>query len=777
TAAYLLADIDKDTVDFQPNYDGARQEPIVLPARFPNLLVNGGGGIAVGMATNLPPHNLGEVIDASVAPIERPDVTEAELLDIVPGPDFPTGALVVGRSGARQGLSTGRGSVIMRGRCEIEEVRSGRQAIIVTEIPYQVNKAGMIEKIAELVRDKRVEGIAEVNDHSDREGMRVVIELKRDAVPDVVLNQLYRYSPLQTTFGVNMLALNGGRPELLTLRTLLQSFLSFREEVIARRTKHELGKARDRAHVLVGLAVAVANIDEVIELIRRAPDPATARERLRERAWPAKDMAPLIALVADPRSMLDDDGSIRLTDEQARAILALQLQRLTALGATEIGDEAKGLADKIRDYLDILRSRPRVLEIIKAELEEVKDKFAVPRRSQFLDVELEIDDEDLIQREDMVVTVTRGGYVKRTALAEYRTQRRGGKGRAGMAMKEEDVITSVFVASTHTPILCFSSTGMVYKLKVWRLPQADPRARGKAFVNLLPLGQDEWITKVMALPEDEASWGELDVMFATKSGRIRRNKLSDFVNVNRAGKIAMKPDEGDGIVGVQIASGDDDDVLLTTALGRCIRFPVTDVRVFAGRTSTGVRGVTLAKGDEVISMAILRHVDISPAEARAYLKHANAMRRAAGEDGEEIEAVVEDGEEESGEEAALTPERIAALGAGEQFLLTLADDGYGKRTSAYDYRCAGRGGKGLRAHDLSRGGRLVASFPIEESEEVMLVTDGGQLIRSGVADIRIAARATRGVRLIRLGDGERVVSVDCVAESGEDGEEGEAPDA
>ncbi len=773
-ASFILADIDKSTVDFQDNYDASREEPVVLPARFPNLLVNGGGGIAVGMATNVPPHNLGEIIDAATALIDDPSIGDAELLEIVPGPDFPTGGLIVGRAGARQGLATGRGSVMMRGVAEIEEVRSGRQAIIITEIPFQVNKSTMIEKIADLVREKRVEGIADLRDESDRDGMRVVIELKRDAVGDVVLNQLYRFSQLQTSFGVNMLALNGGRPELLTLRTCLQAFVSFREEVVARRTKHDLKKARDRAHVLVGLALAVANIDEVIATIRKAPDPATARERLMERAWPAKDMAPLISLVADPRSTLDDKGEIRLTEEQSRAILALQLQRLTALGRDEIGDEAKGLADKIKDYLDILRSRPRVMEIIKAELAEVKDKFAIPRRSRFLDAELEIDDESLIVREDMVVTVTRGGYVKRTGLNEYRTQRRGGKGRSGMSMKEEDVITRVFVASTHAPLLCFSSAGMVYKLKVWKLPQGDPRTRGKAFVNLLPLSQSESVTSVMALPEDEDAWGELDVVFATKSGKVRRNKLSDFVNVNRAGKIAMKPDEGDGIVGVQICT-EDEDVLLTTVNGMCIRFKVTDVRVFAGRTSTGVRGVNLAKDDAVISMAVLRHIDVASPEARAYLKHATAMRRAAAEDAEDEAAPETDDDDEV--EAALSTERLAALGAAEQFLITVADDGFGKRSSAYDYRVTGRGGKGLIAHDLSRGGKLVGSFPVDDADELMLVTNAGQLIRMPVGGVRIAGRNTRGVTLIRVNEGERVVSVDRIMDTGAaDVDDGDDPE-
>jgi DNA gyrase subunit A len=768
-ASYLVADIDKDTVDFQDNYDGSRLEPIVLPARFPNLLVNGAGGIAVGMATNIPPHNLGEIVDATIAMIDDPAIADAELLDIVPGPDFPTGALIVGRAGARLGLATGRGSVMMRGRTDIEELRSGRMAIIVTEVPYQVNKASMVEKISELVRDKRVEGIAEMRDESDRDGVRVVIELKRDAVPDVVLNQLYRYSPLQTSFGVNMLALNGGRPEVLTLRSCLQSFIVFREEVVARRTKHELAKARDRAHVLVGLAVAVANIDEVIETIRRSPDPTVARERLRERTWPAKDMASLISLVADPRSVLTEAGEIRMTDEQARAILALQLSRLTGLGRDELGDEAKGLAENIKNYLDILRSRPRIMDIIKSELAEVRAKFAVPRRTAFLDVELEIDDESLITREDMVVTVTRGGYVKRTALAEYRTQRRGGKGRSGMSTKEEDVVTRVFVASTHAPLLCFSSAGMVYKLKVWRLPQGDPRTRGKAFINLLPLEQNEIITSVMALPEDEESWAELDVMFATRSGGVRRNKLSDFTNVNRAGKIAMKCEDGDGIVGVQTCSAADD-VLLTTAQGMCIRFPVSGVRVFAGRTSTGVRGVNLHEGDQVISMTILRHLDVESAEARAFLRRQNALRRAKGEE-EDVAAASDDDAADDDAETTLSAERIAQMEAAEQFLITIADDGYGKRSSSFDYRTTGRGGKGLIAHDLKGDSRLVGCFPVEAGDELLLVTNAGQLLRAGVGSVRIAARNTRGVVLIRLNDGERVVSVDRVAEAGEDEDE------
>ncbi len=775
-ANHLLADIDKDTVDFQENYDGSEKEPIVLPARFPNLLVNGGGGIAVGMATNIPPHNLGEVIDATVTMIDDPNVDDETLLSIVPGPDFPTGAQIIGRAGSRNGLTTGRGSVIMRAKTSIEELRNGREAIVATEIPYQVNKASMIEKIAELVRDKRIEGIADMRDESDRDGVRVVVEVKRDASAEVVLNQLYRYTQLQTSFGVNMLALNGGVPELLSLRTVLQAFIKFREEVVARRTKFELNKARNRAHMLVGLALAVANIDEVIRIIRHSPDPATARAQLMAKAWPAMDMLPLINLIADRRTVANEAGEIKLSEEQARGILDLRLQRLTALGRDEIGEEAKGLADTIADLLDILSSRPRVMSIIKSELAEVRDEFATPRRTQFIEAELDMDDEAFIEKEDMVVMFTHGGYAKRTALSTYRTQHRGGKGRSGMGTKEEDVVTRLFVANTHTEVLFFSSTGMVYKTKVWRLPLGTPQSRGKALVNLLPLDKGESITSVMPLPEDEAERERMNILFATRSGGVRRNMLSDFTQVNRNGKIAMKLDETmvagreDGIIGVQVCSPDDD-VMLTTAMGQCIRFRVDDVRVFSGRTSTGVRGIRLAEGDEVISMLVLYHMGVTSPEARAYLKHASAMRRAAGEeDDTDVDQVLDsdsvDGEEEG--EAALSPERIAELGAAEQFILTITEDGMGKRASAYDYRVTGRGGKGLIAHKLGKGGRIAASFPIEDGDEIMLVTDAGQLIRTRVGQIRIAGRATQGVRVLRTNENEHVVSVERLAEQSED---------
>ncbi|KCZ47619.1 MULTISPECIES: DNA gyrase subunit A [unclassified Hyphomonas] len=774
-ATHLLADIDKDTVDFQDTYDGSQQEPMVLPAQFPNLLVNGGGGIAVGMATNIPPHNLGEIVDATIEVIDNPEVDDDALCEIVPGPDFPTGGLIMGMSGSRKALLTGRGSVIVRAKTDIEEARNGRQAIIVTEIPYQVNKAAMITKIAELVREKRVEGIADLRDESDRHGIRVVIEVKKDASADVVLNQLYRFSQMQNSFPVNMLALNGGRPELMNLRKVLDCFIAFRQEVVVRRTKHDLNKARDRAHVLVGLAMAVANIDEVIRIIRHSPDPNTAREQLLAKAWPIMDMGPLLDLIADRRTRKGDGDTIYLSDEQARAILALQLSRLTGLGRDEIGNEAKGLSEKIADYLDILRSRPRIREIIKAELAEVKEKFAVPRRSEFTAGGIDMEDEDLIEVEDMVVTVTHGGYVKRTPLSTYRTQHRGGKGRSGVSMKEDDFVVQLFSATTHTEMLFFSSAGMVYKEKVWRLPVGGPTSRGKALVNIFPLAADERIESVMPLPDDEESRNELDVMFATKTGNVRRNKLSDFIRVNRNGKIAMKLEEDadDGIVSVKICS-EKDDILLTTALGQCIRFQVTDVRVFAGRNSTGVRGIRLADGDEVISMGILRHVDVTSEEARAYLKHASAMRRAAT--GEEEE--VSDDDEETVEEASLSTERLAELGAAEEFVLTIADDGMGKRSSAYDYRVTGRGGKGLVAQniwgrDKKKGPvkKVAQSFPVDDGDQVMLVTDAGQLIRTPVEQIRIAGRSTGGVWVLRTAEGERVVSVARLVEDAETGME------
>ena len=758
---FLLDDIEEDTVDFQDNYDGTRKEPTSLPARFPNLLVNGAGGIAVGMATNIPPHNLAEVIDATIALIENPDISDVDLLDIVPGPDFPTGCEILGRTAARAALLTGRGSVATRARYTMETIR-GREAIVFTEVPYQVNKASVVERIGELVREKRIEGVAEVRDESNRHGIRLVIEVKRDAVPDVVVNQVYRFTQLQTSFGVNMLALNNGRPEQMGLRALLTAFIRFREQVVTRRTKFRLAKTRKRGHETVGLAIAVANIDEVIRVIRNSVDPNEAREKLMERAWPTGDMLPLIALIADPRTIVGEGDTIKLSEEQARAILDLRLQRLTGLGREDIAKAAAEIAEEIRKLLEILGSRQMIFDIIKAEMGEVKEAFGVPRRTPISESEGEIDDEALIPREEMVVTVTHGGYVKRTPLGLYRTQRRGGRGRAGMQMKDEDFVTRVFVASTHAPILFFSSAGMVYKMKTWRLPQGDPRARGRALVNLLPLQQGEWITSVMALPEDEGDWDKLDVMFATRSGGVRRNKLSDFVQVNRNGKIAMKPDEGDGIVDVQICS-EADDILLTTQNGQCIRFAVTDVRVFSGRTSTGVRGVNLGEGDAVIDMGVLRHVDVTPAEVRAYFKWDAAER-----DDSEAEA---DAGEDGGEVADVPFERLAWLKTQEQFILTVTSNGLGKRASSYEYRVTGRGGKGLIAHRLQSEARLVASFPVQDGEDLLLVTDKGQLIRTGIDQIRIAGRATQGVILINVGEDEHVVAAERLeALNGEAGE-------
>ncbi len=770
----LLSDIDKDTVDFQDNYDGREREPMVLPARFPNLLVNGSGGIAVGMATNIPPHNLGEVIDGCVALIENPAIELEEMMEIIPGPDFPTGGIILGRAGINSAYTTGRGSVIMRGRVAIEPMRGDREAIIITEIPYQVNKASMIEKMAELVRDKRIEGISDLRDESDREGYRVVVELKRDAVADVVLNQLYRYTPLQTSFGCNMVALNGGKPEQLNLLDMLRAFVAFREEVVTRRTKFLLNKARDRAHVLVGLAIAVANIDEIIALIRRAPDPATAREQLMERRWPAADVAPLIRLIDDPRHAINADNTYNLSEEQARAILDLRLQRLTALGRDEVADELNKIGEEIRDYLDILGSRIRVMTIVKEEMIAVRDEFATPRRTEFGLGGAEMDDEDLIAREDMVVTVSHAGYIKRVPLATYRAQRRGGKGRSGMATKDEDFVTRLFVANTHTPVLFFSSRGIVYKEKVWRLPVGNPQSRGKALINMLPLQQGERITTIMPLPEDEESWANLDVMFSTTRGTVRRNKLSDFVQVNRNGKIAMKlEEEGDEILSVDTCT-EFDDVLLTCAGGQCIRFPVTDVRVFAGRNSIGVRGINLADGDKVISMAILHHVDADASTRSAYLKRSIAERRAQGADDADDIVVVG---EEVAIEADLSEELYQELKAREETVLTVSEYGYGKRSSSYEFRVSGRGGKGIRATDTSKTdeiGKLVALFPVEASDQILLVSDGGQLIRVPVGGIRIAGRSTKGVTIFNTADGEKVVSVERISETESDEENGAA---
>jgi DNA gyrase subunit A len=766
SALEVLGDIDKDTVDFQANYDGSETEPRVLPAKFPNLLVNGAGGIAVGMATNIPPHNLGEVIDACVALIDNPALTIDELINIVPGPDFPTGGIILGRQGIRSAYHLGRGSIVMRGKVAIKAYGKDREAIIISEIPYQVNKATMVERINELHRDKKIDGISELRDESDREGYRVVIELKRDAVPEVVLNQLYRFTPLQSNFPANMLALDSGRPQTMNLKDFLTLFIAFREQVITRRTKFLLTKARDRAHILVGLAIAVANIDEIIRVIRTSPDPNTARETLMGRDWQASDVAAMITLIDDPRHRLAEDGTARLSFEQARAILELRLARLTALGREEISEELDKLAAEIADYLDILRSRARVQTIIKEELHAVKSEFATPRRTVIIEQENEVEDEDLIQREDMVVTVSHAGYVKRVPLSTYRAQRRGGKGRSGMQTRDEDFVSRLFVASTHTPVLFFSSRGQVYKEKVWRLPVAPPNGRGKALINILPLEQGERITTIMPLPEDESSWGNLDVMFATTGGNVRRNKLSDFVDVRRSGIIAMKLDEDESIVDVQICT-ERDDVLLTAAAGQCIRFPVTDVRVFTGRTSMGVRGIALAEKDKLISLTILRHMDADAEERAAYLRRANAVRRGGveeetGTDSEDASGAIELGEQ-----------RYVAMSASEQFVLTISENGYGKRSSSFEYRTTGRGGKGIVAMSVNgRNGKLVASFPVEDSDQIMLVTDKGQLIRCPVEGIRIAGRSTQGVIVFDTAEDEHVVSVEHIGEEAENGNGG-----
>jgi DNA gyrase subunit A len=747
----LLADIDKDTVDFRPNYDESAQEPTVLPAQFPNLLVNGAGGIAVGMATNIPPHNLGEVIDACVAMVDDPEIGFERLLELLPGPDFPTGGIILGQAGIRQAYATGRGSIMIRAKTHIEEIRKDRDAIIVTEVPYQVNKARMLERIGELVRDRQLEGIADLRDESDRDGTRVVIELKREADSDIVLNQLFRRTPLQISFGVNMVALSGGRPVLLGLRDVLRAFLEFREEVIARRTAFELERARERAHILIGLAVAVANIDEVIALIRRAPDTAVARSGLMARDWPLGDVAPLLALAEagiEPAAAAGPaPATYRLSERQAQAILDLRLQRLTQLERTRISDELQELVARIEALLHILRARARLLEVLKEEMLQIKARFADPRRTAIEELDYEIDIEDLIQKEDMVVTVTQLGYIKRTPLSTYREQRRGGKGRVGMATHEDDYLSQLFIANTHTPVLFFSSEGRVYKLKVYRLPLGNPQARGKAMINLFPqLAEGETITAVLPLPEDESTYDQLSVVFATASGKVRRNALADFLFVPASGKIAMGLDEGDRLIGVGVAT-EQADVLLAARGGKCVRFPVAGVRLFRSRTSEGVRGMELAPGDRVVSMSILDHVELAIEERDAFLRYDAALRR-------------QNGEEEPLPEIELSPARIEELARRQQLILSITVNGYGKRTSAYDYRVTNRGGQGIINIETSaRNGEVVAAFPVADHDQIMLVTDRGKVIRIPVGGIRIAGRNTQGVTLFNIERGEHVVSV------------------
>ncbi|MEM9550619.1 MAG: DNA gyrase subunit A, partial [Pseudomonadota bacterium] len=762
-AGSLLADIEKETVDFQDNYDGKDREPTVLPARFPNMLVNGAGGIAVGMATNIPPHNLGEVVDATLALIDNPDLSSEQLIDYVPGPDFPTGGLMLGRSGARKAYLEGRGSVIIRAKTRVEELRRDRFAIIVDEIPYQVNKATMIEKIAEAVREKRIEGVAHVQDESDRNGVRVVIELKRDATPDVVLNQLYRFSPMQTSFGCNMLALNGGRPEQLTLRGFLTAFIDFREDVVTRRTAFDLRKARERSHVLCGLAVAVSNVDEVVATIRSSADAAEAREKLMTRRWPASEIEGYLRLIDDPLSKMNDDGTYNLTEVQARAILELRLQRLTQLGVKEVTDELEELAAKIKEYLDILSSRDRIMSIIADELREVREQFAIPRRTEIVEWSGDMEDEDLIEREDMVVTVTSGGYIKRTPLAEFRSQKRGGKGLSGMQTKEEDVVTTLFVANTHTQLLFFTTDGMAYKLKTWRLPQGGRTSKGKAIVNILPIPQGVSVAAIMPVDRDEDEWDELQIVFATSAGDVRRNALSDFTNVKRNGKIAMKLPEGVELVRARICS-EDDDVMLVTDSGRAIRFSTTDVRIFKGRDSTGVRGIRLTNGDRVVSMSVIRHFDATADERAAYLK----MRRAVAGLTDDAENGDSDDDGASAN-ATISQERYAEMSAAENLILTITARGMGKLSSSHDYPVRGRGGMGVAAMDKAmRGGTVVASFPVEMDDQIMLATSNGQSIRVPVDGISFRSRSAGGVRVFNTRDGEEVVSVAWIADQGDE---------
>lgn len=764
-AAYLLADIDKETVDFQDNYDGKDREPTVLPARFPNMLVNGAGGIAVGMATNIPPHNLGEVVDATLALIEEPDLSSEQLIEYVPGPDFPTGGIMLGRSGARKAYLEGRGSVIIRAKTRVEEIRKDRWAIVIDEIPYQVNKATMIERIAEAAREKRIEGIAHVQDESDRNGVRVVVELKRDATAEVVLNQLFRFTPMQTSFGCNMLALNGGRPEQLTLRRFLTAFIDFREDVVARRTAHLLRKARERSHILCGLAVAVTNIDEIVATIRSSADAAEARDRLMTRRWPARDILPYIALIDDPTHTANEDGTYNLSEVQARAILELRLQRLTQIGVKEVTDELEELAGKIREYLEILGSRDRIMGIIADELREVRELFAVPRRTEIVDWSGDMEDEDLIEREDMVVTVTQSGWIKRTPLTEFRAQKRGGKGLSGMSTKDDDVVTTLFVANTHTQLLFFTTDGMVYKLKTWRLPQGGRTAKGKAIVNILPIPTGVSIAAIMPVDRDEKDWDDLQIIFATTAGDVRRNALSDFTNVMRNGKIAMDLPEGVELVNARIAS-EEDDVMLVTDAGRAIRFPTTAVRVFKGRKSTGVRGIRLNGSDRVVSMAVIRHFEADPAERAAYLK----MRRA-------VAGLADDSEIDDDEDAAapgsITQERYAEMSAAENLILTITAKGAGKLSSSHDYPVRGRGGQGVQAIDKGmRGGAIVACFPVEMDDQIMLATSKGQSIRVPVDGISFRSRSAGGVRVFNTGTDEEVVSVAWIADQGDEDESG-----
>ena len=763
----MLEDIDKDCIEYQENYDGSESEPTVLPSKFPNLLVNGAGGIAVGMATNIPPHNLSEVIDGCVAILNNPATTEEELNEIIPGPDFPTGGLIIGRNGIRSAQQTGRGSVVLRGKADIEE-KNNRSSIIISEIPYQVNKSNLIEKIAEVVRDKRVEGISDIRDISDRHGIRVIIELKKDAEADVILNQLYKYTPLQSSFGCNMVCLNSGKPELLSIREIIDAFLEFRVDIVVKRSTYLLNKSRDRAHVLVGLAIAIANIDEIIKVIRSSPDPATARDYMLKKKWTPKNVESLIKLIDDPRHKIAKDGSYMLSSEQVQAILDLRLQRLTAIGRDEIEKELNSIGEQIKGYLEILTNRKVLDNLIERELLEAKESFGISRRTEITDLELDVDDEDLIPKQDVVVTVSHKGYIKRVPLSTYRSQRRGGKGRAGMSTRDEDFVTQIFVENTHTPILFFSSTGIVYKMKVWKLPQGTPQSKGKAMINLLPLSEGENITTIMPLPENEQEWENLYIMFTTEKGNVRKNKLSDFVDVRANGKIAMKLQDNDEIKTVETCM-DHDDLLITTLKGQCIRFRVSDVRLFVGRSSTGVRGIRLAQGDKVISSAIIKSMNATTEERAAYLKMSRAVRGDIESDNAENEESTE-----NITPAILSDEKYAEMGASEQFILSISNNGYGKRTSTFEYRVTGRGGKGIIAMVVNdRNGNIADSFPVDSANQIILVTNNGKLIRCPVDDIRIASRSTQGVKIFDVDDQEQVVSVERLGDLEADEDDGE----
>jgi len=749
----MLGDIDKNCIDYQENYDGSESEPSVLPSRFPNLLINGAGGIAVGMATNIPPHNLSEVIDGCVTILRNPNTSEDELNEIIPGPDFPTGGLIIGRNGIKSAQLTGRGSVILRGKATVEE-NNNKNSIIITEIPYQVNKSNLVEKIAELVRDKKIEGISDIRDVSDRHGIRVIVELKKDAEAEVILNQLYKFTPLQSSFGCNMVTLNAGKPELLSLRQIIDAFLEFRFEIVIKRTTFLLNKSRDRAHVLVGLAIAIANIDEIIKVIRSSPDPATARDYMLKKKWIPKNVESLIELIDDPRHKISEDGTYMLSLEQVQAILDLRLQRLTAIGRDEIEKELNGIGEDIKKYLEILTNRDVLDNLIEEELIEAKTLFGVPRKTEITDIELDVDDEDLIPKQDVVVTVSHKGYIKRVPLVTYRSQRRGGKGRSGMSTRDEDFVTQIFVENTHTPILFFSSTGIVYKMKVWKLPQGTPQSKGKAMINLLPLSDGEVITTIMPLPENEKEWENLNIIFTTMNGNVRKNKLSDFVDVRANGKIAMKLQGNDEIKTVETCT-DDDDMLITTSKGQCIRFKVTDIRLFVGRSSTGVRGIRLGKDDKVISSTIIKSMDVSTEERAAYIKMSRAVR------GETEHDNIQDEISDDVIPAVISDEKYAEMGASEQFILSISTNGFGKRTSAFEYRVTGRGGKGIIAMVVNeRNGNLADSFPVDTSNQIILVTNKGKLIRCPVDDIRIASRSTQGVKIFDIDEDEQVVSVE-----------------